>query len=1040
MRLTSIIAAACFAAAGLSIAGESGAAARRVTTIPPQGLGPALQLLAREHDFQIIYVSEDVNGLRTRGATGELTSEEALTRLLEGSGLSFRYLDDRTITVFNPGDLMPLPAPGVSSVGPSIGMGETWALNPGDAMLLASPRYVALVEGGADRPELDGAGAQNDPQPGRSEPPSLVEPITVTGSRIRGHANPGAQVYTITSEDIEQQGFTTTDDVFRSIPQVSGRGSMAAMDVNEQVPSGSVGHSSVDLGGFGAKSTLVLINGRRTASSSIMYGDSVNVATIPTSAIERVEVLPTAAAAIYGADAVGGVVNIVLKKRATFEANSRLSSENSSYGGPAVQVSQDLSFGWATGRFTGVVSYREADPVTSKALGYTSQDFRSRGGYDLRSQSFGETGGIFGYGSLPPGNDGTAFSPGDVSAVNVVNASSISEYVVPELKSTALYVNVEQDIGPRTMLFLDGIFSKNDTANRETPHNVFFAEVPATNAFNPFGSSVYVNYLFDTERDSGRMPSVFREADQELRQVTLGGEVSLPRDWRLQLYATGADEESLHSFSWVANWADPAVFAALADADPQTALNLFGDGTAQNEATLSSIVSWWQGKRHNKLKSDMRSYVAQADGALFSLPAGPVKASFVAEHREDSLNWDGFGVNQPKGDRTADSIGAEFAVPLLGSEAGAASGQSLEVTLAARWDRYNAKGDFDYDGSQDRMQEFSDTSPMIGLAWKPIDSLRLRASWNQAFRAPVVHDLAGLPFPYQTQVYDPLAPGGPAWVLVDVSYPPSEGLGPENATIWTAGFDWQPRELFGGGLKVSLTYSDTDFTDRISGAYIYFNDDPSYFVSHPEIFLDATERDSAGNLTDVYLRNINISGQEAQVWNLDLGYDWRTGGGHLMRLGAAGGYTAQFNEQVHADAPVEGLQGKYRGPDRLRATLRGGWTSPDLAWSANMYVNLTSGYYNLIPAYAINNPPPGTGAEVVESVSGYTTVDLSGSYQYGGNSALLGGVSITAGVRNVFDEDFPAINLVAGRVLPFDPRRVDVRGRVAFIEIGKKFN
>jgi len=867
-----------------------------------------------------------------------------------------------------------------------------------------------------------------------------VDEVTVTGSRIRGHANPSAQVYTVTSKDIEQQGLTTTDDIFRSVPQVSGRGSMAAMDVNEQVPSGSVGHSSVDLGGFGAKSTLVLINGRRTANSSIMYGDSVNVGTIPPSAIERVEVLPTAAAAIYGADAVGGVVNIILKKRTAFEANTRLGFEDSSYGGSAPQLSQDLSFGWDSGRFTGVASYRESDPVTTKSLGYTSQDFRSRGGYDLRSQSFGETGVVSGYGSLPPGNNGTVFTPGDVSPANTVPASSISEYVVPELKTSSFYMNVEQNIGSRVMLFMDAFYSKNDTSNYETPHNVFFAEVPATNAFNPYGSSVYVNYLFDTERDAGRMPSVFREADQELRQGTLGAQIALPRDWQLQVYATRADEESLHSFSWVASWADPAVFAALADANPQTALNLFGNGTAQNDATLGNIIGWWQGKRHNKLTSDMRAYAAQADGEIFPLPAGMVKASFVAEHREDSLDWDGFGLNQPKGERTADSIGAEFAIPVLGGDAGTAFAQSLELTLAARWDRYNAKGDFDYDGIKDRMKEFSDTSPMIGIAWKPLDDLKLRASWNKAFRAPVVHDLAGLPYPYQTQVYDPLAPGGPAWVLVDVSYPPSEGLGPEKATIWTAGFDWQPRDLFGGGLNVSLTYSDTDFTDRITGAYVYFNDDPSYVVSHPEIFTDTAQRDAAGNLTDVYLRNINIAGQTARVWNMDLGYDWQTDGGHNLRLGAAAAYTTQFDEKVHASAPVQELQGKYRGPDRLRATLRGGWSSPDSVWSANMYIHLSSSYKNTIPAYAINNPPPGIGSEIVESVDGYTTVDLSGSYQYRGHSELLSGVSITAGVRNAFDEDFPAINLVAGRVLPFDPRRVDVRGRVTFIEIGKKFN
>jgi len=869
-----------------------------------------------------------------------------------------------------------------------------------------------------------------------AKPDGKIEEVTVTGSQIRGHENPGGQVHTITSEDIRLQGLSTADDIFRSIPQVSGRGSLAAMDVNEQVPSGSVGHSSVDLGGFGAKSTLVLINGRRTAASSIMYGDSVNVSAIPVSAIERVEVLPTAAAAIYGADAVGGVVNIILKKRSDFEANTQVGYENSSFGGDATQVAQDLSFGWGSGHFTGVASYRKSDPVTAKELGLTTQDFRSRGGYDLRSQTFGETGAIIGLGSLPAGNDGTAFTPGDVSPANAVPASAIPQYVTPDLKTTSVYINVEQDVSERVTLFLDAFYSKNDTHNYEIPLQVWGLEVPASNAFNPFGTPVFVNYQFDTERDAGRIPSVEREADQELLQGTFGAVVTLPRDWRLQIYGTRANEESLHTYSWVSG-ADPAVIAALADSNPQTALNLFGNGTAQNQATLDSIVSYWMGQRHNKIESTLTAFAAQADGELFELPAGAVKASFSAERRKDTLEWAGFGANQPEGDRIAESLGAEFAIPLLNAAGG--SGQALELSLAARWDRYNAEGDFDHDGTRDKMAEFSDISPMIGLSWKPVQHLRLRANWNKAFRAPVVHDLAGASYDYQTTVFDPLAPGGAALVPVNVSYAPSPNLGPERAKIWSAGADWEWLDANGAGLKVSLTYSDTDFTDRISGVYVYFNDDPSFVVSHPELFGGAVERDANGNLTNVLLRNINIAGQRAQAWNMDLTYGWRSGGGHFFTLGAAGVYTAKFEERVYDGASAEELQGTFRGVDRLRATVRGGWSSPEGDWSANLFVHTSSSYTNTIPGYAINNPPAGMGTEVREKVSAYTTVDVSGSYQYQGDSTLFDGVSVTAGVRNLFDQDFPFIDLVAGRIYPFDPRRVDVRGRVAFVELRKKF-
>src|ERR1700744_2165932 len=137
--------------------------------------------------------------------------------------------------------------------------------------------------------------ANAQPVPDSNTGPAATEElgvITVTGSRIRGHDNPVAQVTVITAKDIEDQGFVSVDDVFRAIPQISGSGSMQAMQINNQVPSGSNGSSSINLGGFGADSTLVLINGRRTANSAIMYGNTVNVSTMPRSAIERIEVRP----------------------------------------------------------------------------------------------------------------------------------------------------------------------------------------------------------------------------------------------------------------------------------------------------------------------------------------------------------------------------------------------------------------------------------------------------------------------------------------------------------------------------------------------------------------------------------------------------------------------------------------------------------------------------------------------------------------------------------------------------------------------------
>jgi outer membrane receptor protein involved in Fe transport len=1002
---------------------------RKPTNIPAEELPVALQTLAKERGFQFVYRADLVNGVRTSGAHGNLSTGEALSQLLQGTGLTYGFLGDKDVTIVSKAQA--ITAPSQSPAGSHQGDEQ----NQEKAGRSFSDRFrVAQADQGYAT-----SAAQVEPQQQTAAPPSQddaskIKEVTVTGSRIRGHENPSSPVYTITSQDMADQGLLSIDDVFRSIPDSVGTTSTQAMMINPLAPSGSQGNSSVNLGGFGASSTLVLINGRRTALSSILFGDEVNVGVIPTGAIDRIEVLPTAAAAIYGADAIGGVVNIILKKRSAFEANTGVDYDDSSTGGNAMQVSQDLSFGWGSGRFTGVASFRKSDPVTAASLGLTTDDFRSRGGYDMRSQTFGQTGVIAGFGSLPPDNPGTAFTPADVSPANFAPVSTILQDLLTPMKTSSLYIDAEQDVGSAVHLFVNGLYSKTDAGQDIAPFAVYGAEVPATNAFNPYGQPVYITYQFARERDSGEMPSEDQEADERLWQATFGADIDLPHDWDLTVYGTQADEASFATYTWVTN-SDPAVIAALADSNPQTALNLFGNGTAQNPATLRSIISYWLGKPNNEITSDMTDLSAQANGTLFNLPTGAVKASFVVEHRRDELNWSGFGPGEPIGSRTAKATGAEFAVPLLSP----ATRQRLDLTLAARWDRYTAEGNFDNNGTPEHMNPFSAISPMVGLAWRPIQELKLRASWNKAFRAPVVHDLFALPYPYQTTVLDPLAPGGPKNVLVNATYPSSPQLGPETAKVWTAGIDWQHLGASGAGLSASLTYSNTKFSNRIVGAYTYFSENPSYFVSHPDEFPDSVGRDANGNLTNIYLRNINIAGEDSELWTLDATYVF-IAGGQRFSTGASVTYTEKFEDQVDPTAPAQELAGTLYGPDRWRAVFRAGWTSPEETWAANLLVHASSSYENLLATSKIIDPPAGAGSEIDESVAGYTTVDLTGSYHYRAKGSWFDGISVTGGARNLFDKSFPFIDLAAsGETLPFDPSRVDLRGRVVFVELGKKF-
>src|SRR5258708_486503 len=99
MRLSVVAACLCLCLIGFSSAQDAHASIRKETNIPAEGLGPALNALAKDRNFQIVYVTEEIANVRTEGAVGEFTTEEALKRLLSGTGLTFRYLDDRTVTI-----------------------------------------------------------------------------------------------------------------------------------------------------------------------------------------------------------------------------------------------------------------------------------------------------------------------------------------------------------------------------------------------------------------------------------------------------------------------------------------------------------------------------------------------------------------------------------------------------------------------------------------------------------------------------------------------------------------------------------------------------------------------------------------------------------------------------------------------------------------------------------------------------------------------------------------------------------------------------
>ena len=367
MRLA-VVAALCLSMVGLAVAVESQAAMTKMpTNIPAQGLGPALKTLAKDRGFQVVFRSEVVGSARTQGATGNLTTLEALTQLLNGTELTYSYLDGNTITIVPRAEL----APGSADDPHASPTGEV------------DPKQTSGKEEEKNRPfrvaQLDqnsaGPQAVSDDQISQQKKKDELTEIIVTGTNIRGLGNTTSPIIQFDRSAIDRSGYLNTADFIQSIPQMFGGGSQGASPDGAIGPGSNAGNNNehataANLRGLGENATLTLLDGHRMAPSA--FGNVVDLSVIPLSAIDHIDVLTDGASAIYGADAVAGVVNIVLRKNYD-GAETRLSYGGVTSGGLREQTLGQL-FGrtWSTGSIMGSVEYSHEGTLSTEDRPFTA--------------------------------------------------------------------------------------------------------------------------------------------------------------------------------------------------------------------------------------------------------------------------------------------------------------------------------------------------------------------------------------------------------------------------------------------------------------------------------------------------------------------------------------------------------------------------------------------------------------------------------------------------------------------------------------------
>lgn len=297
--------------------------------VPAGDLVSGLRKFSRQARVEVIYKASDLRGRKTPGVSGSLTVAEALQRLLAGSG-------------------------------------ATLVRDPSGAYLVRVVRNGGAGTSGSQTASTGG----EDGNEGSED-----EEIVVTGSNIRGSSidRPGL---TLTRRDIEDSAITSTQQLVESLPQNFGGGQAGASEDGAIGPGASAAFNAsdatgVNLRGLGATSTLVLLNGRRLAPSA--FGNIADVSIIPIDAIERVEVLTDGSSAIYGSDAVAGVINFILRSDYEgIEARARVGLPTPG-GAQEVVLSGSAGQKWSTGNVLASAQYRWRNNLRSSSRHFTNE-------------------------------------------------------------------------------------------------------------------------------------------------------------------------------------------------------------------------------------------------------------------------------------------------------------------------------------------------------------------------------------------------------------------------------------------------------------------------------------------------------------------------------------------------------------------------------------------------------------------------------------------------------------------------------------------
>jgi outer membrane receptor protein involved in Fe transport len=1011
--------------------------------VPAQPLQQALLELAEENQVQILFSPEDLPNTRSRALKQTSSIEAAIQALIADSGLTL-IIQDATTFIIKPGTKKP---------------------NAVDSS--------TVVASGDKQNQL--------------AKEAEIEKVQVVGSNIRGQEDRGTLPVTLMSaKDFEDIGITSGAELLSELPQ------QGAVTFNSERVVGGVNDargdvSSINLRGLGTGYSLTLLNGRRlvlhpgTQAEDLVPVTTVNSNTLPVSGLKRVEVLRDGAAAIYGTDAIAGVINYALKdENEGGEINFHYGNTD---GTDRDTISVSGSGGWflnddAT-HVTLSASIYDRDMLMASERDYSaSSDNRYysevpeafQGDTQLDNRTTSTPWGEFSSDSLgtfhiqPSTDDGCDVSlDGGVCADIGSNPSDLrydsnsERSLSSEVSRYNFYTLVTHQLTDEIELYGEALYYQAEADRiREQSGNLTAQRftISADAYYNPFGEDVTLRRYRPVDTGSRKI----NVKDYSYR--LLGGLRGYIDDWDWDSALLYSKANTLDS----ANRVDTSLFQeAVNSTDASTAYNVFNGGSLDNpnvgDDTVNSqdVIDSFMVNIERESETELALWDFKLSNAsLFSLPAGDVGFATGVEYRYESyfdnrsdlLNGTESFVDLSSGEETAlasrvlgssptpDSEGSrnvfsaygELAVPLL---AGLPFVERMDMQLAARYERFSDVGDV--------------LKPKIAMSWQIVPEVKVRAAYSKGFKAPGLPQINAVDVARSNTRSDPVygvsqgtleLRNGSDSLKSEKSTNKSLGLvfAPIDDLVITVDY-WKINQEDIVGLLSSQTQILYDALLRSEGSYNenVVRDDSGEIIYVANDYINLLPREISGidySLSYSFDTRFGDFGFDINASNLrqfDQGTDWMT---DLVTEAQDAGNEALLFEGENVELwGSDGSLLRQGGHPEWRTTVGLKWQRDE--WGAGVKYKYISSVIDTGLYYTDDN-----GDTVYYEIDSWSTIDAYVNYRFADEGeGLLNKAKVTFGIRNLEDKDPPFSSSTFG----YESSLHSSGGRYLYINATKRF-